>query len=123
MPFEQAKQNFYRSAQVGLAAEIVWPDESGEPRSEAAAALIPRLLPIAREGLAEAGVASGEADAYLSIIESRVATGQTGAAWQRRVLANFEADHERRHALVMMLERYLLHSETGDPVHTWPTHD
>jgi len=123
MPFEQARQNFYRSAQVGLAAEIAWPDETGELHGESAAELIPRLLPIAREGLAQAGVASGEADAFLSIIEGRVATGQTGAAWQRRMLARFEADHDRRHALAMMLERYLLHSETGEPVHTWPIDD
>jgi gamma-glutamyl:cysteine ligase YbdK (ATP-grasp superfamily) len=122
-PFEQAKQNFYRAAQAGLDAEICWPDATGQVRRENAGALIPKLLPIAREGLLEAGVASGEADAFLTVIEERVAARQTGATWQRRVLENLEAHDERRHALAMMLERYLVHSEAGDPVHTWPIDD
>jgi gamma-glutamyl:cysteine ligase YbdK (ATP-grasp superfamily) len=122
-PFEQAKQNFYRAAQAGLDAEICWPDATGQVRRENAGALIPKLLPIAREGLLEAGVASGEADAFLTVIEERVAARQTGATWQRRVLENLEAHDERRHALAAMLERYLVHSEAGDPVHTWPIDD
>jgi hypothetical protein len=123
-PFEQAKQNFYRAAQDGLDASICWPDAAtGQLRSETAGALIPKLLPVAREGLLEAGVASGEVDAFLTVIEDRVAARQTGASWQRHMLEKLEEQHERRHALAMMLERYLVHSEAGDPVHTWPIDD
>jgi gamma-glutamyl:cysteine ligase YbdK (ATP-grasp superfamily) len=120
-PFEQAKQNFYRSAQTGLDADICWPDvTTGQLKNQTAGELIPTLLPIARDGLLEAGVASGEADAFLAVIEDRVAARQTGASWQRRVLENLEVHHGRRHALAAMLERYLVHSETGAPAHTWP---
>jgi len=120
-PFEQAKQNFYRAAQTGLDANICWPDATtGQLIDQSAGELIPKLLPIARDGLLEAGVASGEADAFLAVIEDRVAARQTGASWQRRVLENLEVRHERRHALAAMLERYLANSEAGVPVHTWP---
>ena len=54
------------------------------------------------------------------MIEARAATGQTGAVWQRRTLAALEPQLGREQALAAMLERYLEHQRTGDPVHTWP---
>src|SRR6266536_1046928 len=63
-----------------------------------------------------------EADGLLAVIAGRVATGQTGAAWQRRTLAALEPRLGRRQALAAMLERYLECAATGQPVHTWPAH-
>jgi gamma-glutamyl:cysteine ligase YbdK (ATP-grasp superfamily) len=116
--FAQAEQNFYRSAQTGLDAKITWPEPDGN-LTTSAADLIPRLLPIAREGLERAGVATEEADRFLDIIAARTAARQTGARWQRRVLERLETSLERRHALAAMLERYMELSESGQPVHTW----
>ena len=48
------------------------------------------------------------------------ATGQTGAAWQRKTLAVVETHLNRREALSEMLERYLVFSAEGSPVHCWP---
>jgi gamma-glutamyl:cysteine ligase YbdK (ATP-grasp superfamily) len=121
LPFEQARQNFYRAAQSGLDAEIAWPEgPGGGARSERAERLIPRLLPVARSGLAEAGVEDGEIDELLAVISERCARRRTGAAWQRWVLAELDTRLERRRALAVMFERYLDHSESGEPVHTWP---
>jgi gamma-glutamyl:cysteine ligase YbdK (ATP-grasp superfamily) len=121
LPFEQARQNFYRAAQSGLDAEIAWPDgPGGGVQSECAERLIPRLLPVARSGLTEAGVETDEIDELLAVISERCARRKTGAAWQRRVLSDLDAQLERRRALALMLERYLGHSESGEPVHTWP---
>jgi hypothetical protein len=82
--------------------------------------LIPSLLPLARSGLAKAGVETGEIDELLAVISERCARRRTGAAWQRHVLADLDNRLERRRALAVMLERYLAHSESGEPVHTWP---
>jgi len=121
LPFEQARRNFYRAAQSGLDGEIIWPDgPGGGLRSGRAEALIPQLLPLARSGLAEAGVEAAEIDELLAVISERCARRKTGAAWQQRVLADLDDHLERRHALAVMLERYLAHSESGEPVHTWP---
>jgi hypothetical protein len=54
------------------------------------------------------------------VIEARVTTAQTGAAWQRWTLAALEPRLGRDRALAAMLERYLELQAAGDPVHTWP---
>jgi hypothetical protein len=121
VPFERADHGFYRAAQHGLAAELCWPTRSGHGiRMVPAAELVPELLPAARQGLLDAGVAAAEADYLLGVIGARVASGQTGAAWQRAALAAAEHGRNRDQALAVMLDRYLSCAATGRPVHTWP---
>jgi hypothetical protein len=121
VPFERAEHGFYRAAQHGLAAELSWPANRGDGiRTVPAAELVPELLPAARQGLLEAGVAAAEADHLLGVIGARVASGQTGAAWQRAALAAAESGRGRDQALAVMLDRYLSLAATGQPVHTWP---
>jgi gamma-glutamyl:cysteine ligase YbdK (ATP-grasp superfamily) len=119
--FQQAHHNFYRAAQFGLGAELAWPlDPAGRARTLPAAELVRQLLPAARRGLVDAGVAAAEADQLLAVVEARAASGRTGAAWQREALAALERRLGRDRALAAMLERYLELQRGGDPVHTWP---
>jgi hypothetical protein len=121
LPFQQAHHNFYRAAQLGLGASLAWPLDPGwRVRTLPVAELARRLLPTARRGLEQAGVAGDEIDRLLEVIEARVTTAQTGAAWQRRTLAALEPRLGRDRALAAMLERYLELQAAGDPVHTWP---
>src|SRR5829696_4810340 len=121
LSFERAEHGFYRAAQHGLAAELTWPfGDNGRLRTLPAAKLIAELLPAARDGLVAAGVAA-EADHLLGVIAARVTSGQTGAVWQRRMLATLEPRLGRERALAAMLERYLECAATDQPVHTWPT--
>jgi len=120
LPFERVHHDFYRAAKHGLDAEIAWPLEPGRPRTLRASELVPRLLPLAREGLVRAGVAAGEAAELLEVVGARVAAGQTGAVWQRRVLARLVPGLGRERALAAMLDRYVELSAGGAPVHTWP---
>jgi gamma-glutamyl:cysteine ligase YbdK (ATP-grasp superfamily) len=120
LPFERADDGFHRAAQHGLAAELTWPAGRDRTRTLPAGQLVAELIPAAREGLVAAGVASAEADSLLEVISGRAASGQTGAAWQRAVLAALEREAGRREALPAMLDRYLKHADTGQPVHTWP---
>ncbi len=120
LPFERADNGFYRAAQHGLAAELSWPAWTADRvRTVPAADLVPELLPAARQGLLGAGVAAAEADRLLGVIGARVASGQTGAAWQRAALAAAEQGRSRDEALRMMLGRYLSRAAAGQPVHTW----
>ncbi|HZI13446.1 MAG TPA: glutamate--cysteine ligase [Myxococcus sp.] len=122
LPFLHACGNFLRASRQGLDAELMWPaEEAPSPRPVPVLELVPRLLPVARRGLVVlGGVDAAEADALLDVIERRVALRTSGARWQRRVLSRLEARQSREDALAAMLERYLLHAESGAPVHTWP---
>jgi hypothetical protein len=133
LPFERADHGFYRAAQYGLAAELSWPlgplltrgarrgcANGVQVRTLPAADLVAELIPAARLGLLRAGVAGAEADRLLGVIAGRLATGQTGAAWQRAALAAATAGRSREQALAVMLDQYLACAATGQPVHTWP---
>jgi hypothetical protein len=120
LPFERASYGFYRAAQYGLGAELSWPTgRRDQVKTLPAADLVTELLPAARQGLTDAGVAAAEADRLLGVIGARTATGQTGAAWQRAALAAAGRGRTREQALAVMLEAYLSRAATGQPVHTW----
>jgi hypothetical protein len=119
--FRQAQQNFYRAARLGLRSALAWPlGGGGQVRMLPAVELVQRLLPMARRGLLGAGVAAEEAEVLLGVVQGRAACGQTGAVWQRRVLAAMEPRMGRDRGLAAMLERYLELQATGAPIHTWP---
>lgn len=118
LPFERAHDNFYRAAQSGLDALLTWPSPHAGLARVTPVDLVPRLLPVARRGLAAAGVEGG--DVLLEVIEGRVAARQTGAVWQRRMLDDLEPRLSRERALATMLLRYLELARVGEPVHTWP---
>jgi gamma-glutamyl:cysteine ligase YbdK (ATP-grasp superfamily) len=121
LPFERADHGFYRAAQQGLSAQLTWPaGHRDQIRTVAAARLVTELVPAARQGLVDAGVAEAEADELLDVISARAASGQTGAAWQRAALANARRRHDQERALAIMFDHYLQCAETGLPVHTWP---
>ncbi|MDD3519012.1 MAG: glutamate--cysteine ligase [Chromatiales bacterium] len=110
LPFTQAKDNFYQAARLGLDAAIEWP---GGPRRPLRRLILHELLPLARRGLERLGIDATDAGRYLDIVERRVASGRTGAVWQRRFVARHGRDF---HAL---LASYLAQQETDLPVHTW----
>jgi hypothetical protein len=121
LPFERADHNFHRAAQHGLSAQLSWPSgHRDQTRMVPAAELVAELIPMARQGLVQAGVAADEAGRLLDVISARTASGQTGARWQRAALASAEQSHDRPGALAVMFERYLRCAASRRPVHTWP---
>jgi hypothetical protein len=117
--FAEVQRNFYRSAQSGLEATLAWPLQGGVEYRRAGP-LVHELLPLARQGLDRAGVDPKQSEELLGIIELRAASGQTGAAWQKRTVAALERRFGREEALSRMLERYMELSARGEPVHLWP---
>jgi gamma-glutamyl:cysteine ligase YbdK (ATP-grasp superfamily) len=120
MTFGQARRNFYEAARLGLDAPLLWPAPRGpSPRPAPVTALTEALLPVAREGLASAGVDDQEATSWLSIIRERVQLGRTGARWQRQA---YDSAHRLAPASAAqrLLERYIELSSTDTPVHQWP---
>jgi hypothetical protein len=108
LSFADASRNFYAAARHGLDATLIWPGvgEIGADRL-----LLDRLIPAAREGLADFGVTDSRG--YLDVIEQRVRNRQTGAAWQRKALAARGGD------LYAMMAAYCEGQRSGAPVHEW----
>jgi gamma-glutamyl:cysteine ligase YbdK (ATP-grasp superfamily) len=121
LPFLKAEYNFYRAAQHGLDAKLLWPETSQTGyREQGVGEIIERMLPVAREGLDAIGVGAAESGRYLGVIEQRLRQRQTGASWQLRKLEQlqrkmplYEAQHE-------LLEVFMAHSAANLPVAEWP---
>jgi hypothetical protein len=119
-PFEYAQWNFYRAAQRGLDARLLWPSEvAPSPMPVSARALIARFLPDAMRGLESIGVAHDEAQRLMAVIAARMESGQTGAKWQRATLDRCLLHLPRRDAFGCMMEGYIARAITGQPVHEW----
>ncbi|MCC5858672.1 MAG: glutamate--cysteine ligase [Ectothiorhodospiraceae bacterium] len=110
IPFASAEANFYRAARDGIHAELDWLGGARVPLREL---LLESLIPKARQGLEQLGLPPAEFQPYLDVIEARVRTGRTGAAWQqawvRRHGPNFEG----------LVADYWKQQTAGTPVHEW----
>ncbi|MDT7543124.1 MAG: hypothetical protein QOE33_3028 [Acidobacteriota bacterium] len=116
MSFDDAKTNFYAAARHGLRAQMAW---VGGKSLSATRLILEQLLPLARQGLAQSSVESGDIDRYLGVIEERVRSGQTGAQWMLSSLSTLAphgtSDMRQRALTAAMLAR----QQTNEPVHTW----
>ncbi len=117
MAFSNVKSNFLHAARYGLNAGLRWVDGRTVGAPEL---ILETLLPIAASGLRAGGVDEAEIDRYLTTIEARVASGQTGSEWAMRSLAAMEGTgtlSERLAAITSATVRR--QQEGGGPVHTW----
>ena len=110
LEFSLARDNFYTAAHQGLGAHITWLDGV---RGTLQSLLQEQLLPLARRGLEQLEIDTEDIDRYLGIIEARVRSGQTGAAWQRAYVAQHGDD------LTEMTQAYRKNQESKAPVHEW----
>lgn len=116
MSFDEAKANFFAAARHGLNAQLSW---IGGASCSATSMILDHLLPLARHGLAEAGVPAGEVDRYLGVIEDRARSGQTGAHWMLKRFASL-SDQPREERNRLLAEEILMRQKTQEPVHRWP---
>jgi len=110
LPFSHARANFYAAARHGLQADLTWLDGR---RYSARDFILETGLPLARQGLRDFGLPDAEIEHYLGVVEARVRSGQTGAAWQLQRLAQVGGDVHR------MMDDYLDNQRSGSPVHEW----
>jgi hypothetical protein len=121
MPFAYAKHNFYRAAQYGHRAQLVWPDlKHQQLREISLLELVRQLMPVARGGLQRIGIAEAEIDIYLGVIEERLDTACTGSSWQLAILDQLAADGmDPVAASQLMLQHYIKQVESAAPVSRW----
>jgi hypothetical protein len=120
MSFAAAEDNFNEGAREGIHAQVYWPGLGTVPVTEL---VLRRLLPLAHEGLATWGVETSVADRLLDVIEQRCISHSNGAEWQVDTFRHIDDSQrplDRRDSLRSMLERYIEHMHSNEPVHTWP---
>jgi len=117
MEFDVARGNFIAAARQGIGAQLTWLDEEAW---DVADLVRERLLPLAREGLAESGIHDDDAERYLRVISERVRRRRTGARWQLRSLAALDegggTPEERMRALTGAMHQ---RQTSRQPVHEW----
>ncbi len=110
LDFTQCRANFYAAARDGLRAEVVWLNGRRWPLQQL---VLDELLPLARRGLQALAMDAADVTDYLGFIAARVASGCTGADWQRRFVSRHGPDWA---ALTLA---YQARQQGGTPVHEW----
>lgn len=122
MPFRFTEFNFYRAAQKGLDANIVWTDLKKHQAIEMPIMeVLHAMLPVAKRGLEQIGIAESEIRYYLQIVEQRLERKMTGARWQKQMLKHYEQKSNRVEACQLMLQHYIQQQMTNMPVSEWET--
>ncbi|MEX1024317.1 MAG: CBS domain-containing protein [Planctomycetota bacterium] len=119
MSFDRAKENFMASARYGLKARFHW---IGGKTVSADDLILTELLPAAREGLRNHGIAAEDVERYCGVLEERVSKGRTGAQWVFDSLESLGAQpaDQRSKTLVAAMVR---HQAEELPVARWPLAD
>lgn len=115
MSFSDAKDNFVKAARYGLESTMRWDNEfvtTSKLISET-------MLPLAESGLRKAKVNEADIDAYLTVIDKRVHTMQTGSRWMIESFNNMEHNHARYENCVAVTAGLTKRQKTNQPVHTW----
>lgn len=116
MEFDDARSNFLSAGQLGLDAQFKWLGGKVIPARE----LICRyLLPVARFGLAAAGISSEDIDRYLGVIEKRVRSGKSGSQWFLSSLSEMQKLGTRDEILTSLTAATVKKQKEGRPVHQW----
>lgn len=120
LPFRLAEYNFYRSAQDGINAKLLWPSHyMGGINERPVTELIEQFLPLAREGLDILGSDKADNDRLMNIIEERLAKRTNGAIWQLARYEHYRKSCSAEEASLRMLKDYMENFVNGKPVAQW----
>ncbi len=116
LSFDDARANFLAAARRGLKAGFTW---FGGRAVSAPDLIIQELIPIARDGLRTAGIAAQDIDRYLGVLEARVTTGCTGAAWLEDSLVAMGRSGTRTERLTALTASMARQQQDGIAAHLW----
>jgi len=108
--FAVAKDNFYKAARHGLAANVKWIDGETYPMQQL---FNDCLLNYAKQGLEYLKLNQDDINSHLDVIHKRVNSGKTGSHWQQEFIK------KHGHDMKLLTEQYFLRQNMGKPVHEW----
>jgi len=118
--FADAKANFLAASRHGLEAGFRWLDGKAVG---ARRLILDEALPLARSGLAGAGVSGSDVDKYLGIVHDRVESGRTGARWILDSLAGMKGQGTRTERLSAVTAGTITRQKSERPCHEWDVAD
>lgn len=121
-PFRYAENNFYRAAQNGMRAQLLWPSNKAEyPKARNVGDIALQLIPQATDALIEHGIDVQDAKHYMDIIKTRIAANTNGSNWQQRIYEQYRKTMPHQQALQAMLSQYIDNQRLGIAVAEWST--
>ncbi|MCU0358305.1 MAG: CBS domain-containing protein [Cyclobacteriaceae bacterium] len=116
MDFEDAKENFYKAARIGIQTGMIWEGNLMSVQK----LVLQVLLPLAKEGLRKNGIDDASINRYLNVIEERTSTGKTGSRWMINGFRTLKKKLGRDEAMVTLTAAIHKRRVTGEPIHVWP---
>jgi CBS domain-containing protein/gamma-glutamylcysteine synthetase len=116
LDFDDARMNFFAASKMGLDTKFVWTKD----RKITAVDLIKdELLPIAKHGLQKADINDSDIETYLSVIEDRVESAQTGSYWVVKSYGSLIKEGNREQTLSAITNAMIKNQKKGEPAHKW----
>jgi CBS domain-containing protein len=114
--FADVKSNFLAAAREGIRAQMNWFNDTHLPAKQL---VLEQLLPMAREGLQEAGIDQDDIDRYLGVIQDRVSMRRTGARWALESLETMSDSGTLDQRLRCIVSSMVDQQSTGKPISEW----
>jgi CBS domain-containing protein len=113
--FKAVKNNFLQAARSGLNTIFSWYGKNIPAKQ----LILEQLLPMARQGLKNAGVATSDIDKYLSVMEKRVRAEVTGSSWAIQNFRTLSKHYGEAIAQKELVRQTLHYQEENRPLHEW----
>jgi len=116
LTFDDVKANFLGAARDGIRAQMCWFDDTHLPAKDL---VLQQLLPMAREGLQEAGINQEDIDRYLGVLHDRVTMRRTGSRWALESLEKMGDSGTRDQRLRCLVSSMVEQQTLGRPICEW----
>ncbi len=116
LTFADVKANFLGAARDGIRAQMNWFNDTHLPAKEL---VLEQLLPLAREGLQEAGIDQDDIDRYLGVLHDRVSMRRTGSRWALESLEKMGSTGTQDQRLRCLVSSMVEQQSTGAPICEW----
>ena len=116
MSFDDARDNFLKSAKFGIDSTFNWFNDKKIPAPEL---LLKELIPLAIEGLKHRNVDKADIKKYMGIIEARTKAHKTGARWALRSFTALKKEVTNDEAVSALTAAIIKNQKLNMPVHTW----
>jgi len=116
LTFGDVKSNFLAAARDGIRAQMNWFNDTHLPAKEL---VLEQLLPLAREGLQEAGIDSDDIDRYLGVVHDRVTMRRTGARWALESLEDMKDMGTEDQRMRCIVGSMVKQQSKGNPISEW----
>jgi len=116
LTFADVKANFLGAARDGIRAQMNWFDDTHLPAKQL---VLEQLLPLAREGLQEAGIDQDDIDRYLGVLHDRVSMRRTGSRWALESLEKMGDNGTQDQRLRCLVASMVEQQSSGKPISEW----